>query len=73
MQNAQQEQQPESGDPQAIGTNGQQPGGMGIPSQTSAGTTPTDLTGAGNGTIGVGGVPAAGESQFAGNASQPEE
>ncbi len=73
MQNAQQEQQPESGNPQAVGTNGQQPGGMGISSQTSAGTSPTDLTGAGNGTIGVGGVPAAGESQFAGNAPQPEE
>ena len=73
MQNAQPEQQPESGNPQAIGTNGQQPGGMGIPQQTSAGTTPSDLTGSGNGTIGVGGVPAAGESQFAGNAPQPQE
>ena len=73
MQNAQPEQQPESGNPQAIGPNGQQPGSMGVSPQTSAGTTPSDLTGAGNGTIGVGGVPAAGESQFTGNASQPQE
>ena len=69
----QQQPQPESGNPQAVGPNGQQPGGMGIPQQTSAGTTPSDLTGSGNGTIGVGGVPAAGESQFAGNAPQSEE
>ncbi len=33
----------------------------------------TDLTGAGNGTIGTGGVPTAGEGQFAGNAPQLEE
>jgi len=69
----QQQQQQQSGNPQAAGPNGQQPGGMGIPQQTSAGTTPSDLTGSGNGTIGTGGVPAAGESQFAGNASQLEE
>lgn len=74
MQNAQQQQQqPESGSPQAIGPGGQQPAGMGAPTQAPSGTSPSDLTGAGNGTIGVGGVPAAGESQFAGNASQLEE
>jgi len=75
MQNAQQptEQQPESGSPQAIGPGGEQPAGMGAPQQAPSGTSPSDLTGAGNGTIGVGGVPAAGESQFAGNASQLEE
>ena len=67
------QQQQQSGSPQAAGPNGQQPGGMGVPQQTSAGTTPSDLTGAGNGTIGVGGVPTAGESQFAGNAPQLEE
>ena len=74
MQNAQQQQQqPESGSPQAIGPGGEQPAGMGAPQQAPSGTSPSDLTGAGNGTIGVGGVPAAGESQFAGNASQLEE
>ena len=72
MQNAQQ-QQPESGSPQTIGPGGQQPAGMGAPPQTPAGPPPTDLTGTGNGTIGTGGVPAAGESQFTGNASQPQE
>ena len=73
MQPDVQQQQQQSGNPQAAGPNGQQPGGMGIPQQTSAGTTPSDLTGSGNGTIGTGGVPAAGESQFAGNAPQLEE
>jgi hypothetical protein len=73
MQNAQQQQQPESGSPQTIGSGGQQPAGMGAPTQTPAGPPPTDLTGTGNGTIGTGGVPAAGESQFAGNAPQLEE
>jgi len=74
MQNAQQQQQqPESGSPQAIGPGGQQPAGMGTPTQTPAGPPPTDLTGTGNGTIGTGGVPTAGESQFAGNAPQLEE
>jgi len=46
---------------------------MGASQQPAQGTQPTDLTGAGNGTIGVGGVPTAGESQFAGNAPQLEE
>ena len=73
MQNAQQQQQPESGSPQTIGSGGQQPAGMGTPTQTPAGPPPTDLTGAGNGTIGTGGVPTAGESQFTGNAPQLEE
>ena len=73
MQNVQPEQQPESGDPQAPSTGAGQQQNMGAPTPTTAGTQPTDLTGAGNSTIGVGGVPAAGESQFAGNAPQFEE
>ena len=73
MQNVQPEQQPESGSPQSPSPNTGQPAGMGAPQQSPQGTQPTDLTGSGNSTIGVGGVPAAGESQFAGNASQFEE
>ena len=73
MQNVQPEQQPESGSPQTISPGGQQPTGMGASTQTPAGPPPTDLTGTGNGTIGTGGVPTAGESQFAGNAPQLEE
>jgi len=73
MQNVQPEQQPESGSPQSPSTNIGQPPNMGASQQPSQGTQPTDLTGSGNSTIGVGGVPAAGESQFAGNASQFEE
>ena len=72
MQNVQPEQ-PESGSPQTPSPSGQQPTGMGAPPATPAGPPATDLTGAGNGTIGVGGIPAAGESQFAGNAPQFEE
>ena len=73
MQNVQPEQQPESGSPQTPSPSGQQPTGMGASPATPAGPPATDLTGAGNGTIGVGGIPAAGESQFAGNAPQFEE
>ena len=73
VQPEQEQQQPESGSPQSSGPNTGQPAGMGTPQQSPQGTQPTDLTGSGNGTIGVGGVPAAGESQFAGNAPQLEE
>ena len=72
MQNVQTEQQ-QSGSPQTPITGGEQPTGMGTATTTAAGPQPTDLTGSGNGTIGVGGVPTAGESQFAGNAPQLEE
>ena len=72
MQNVQTEQQ-QSGSPQTPITGGEQPTGMGAATATAAGPQPTDLTGSGNGTIGVGGVPTAGESQFAGNAPQFEE
>jgi hypothetical protein len=71
MQNVQGEQQ--SGSPQTPITGGEQPTGMGAATTTAAGPQPTDLTGAGNGTIGVGGVPTAGEGQFAGNAPEFEE
>jgi len=67
------QQQPESGGPQGPISNSGQPANMGTPQQPAQGTQPSDLTGSGNGTIGTGGVPAAGESQFAGNASQFEE
>ena len=67
------QQQPESGGPQGPSSNSGQPTNMGAPQQPAQGTQPSDLTGSGNGTIGTGGVPAAGESQFAGNASQFEE
>ena len=69
----QQQQQPESGSPQSPSPDSRQPSGMGASQQPAQGTKPTDLTGSGNGTIGVGGVPTAGESQFAGNAPQLEE
>jgi len=71
MQNVQGEQQ--SGSPQTPIPGGEQPAGMGAATAAAAGPQPTDLTGAGNGTIGVGGVPTAGEGQFAGNAPQFEE
>ena len=67
------QQQPESGGPQSPSSNSGQPTSMGAPQQPAQGTQPSDLTGSGNGTIGTGGVPAAGESQFAGNAPQLEE
>jgi len=69
----QQQQQPESGSPQTPSTGARQPPNMGSPRETPQGTKPTDLTGSGNGTIGVGGVPTTGEGQFAGNAPQLEE
>ena len=67
------QQQPESGGPQGPISNSGQPTSMGASQQPAQGTQPSDLTGSGNGTIGTGGVPAAGESQFAGNAPQLEE
>jgi len=72
-QQGQQQQQPESGSPKSPSSNSRQSPNMGTPQQPPQGTKPTDLTGSGNGTIGTGGVPTAGESQFAGNAPQFEE
>jgi len=61
MANAQQRASEEAG------AAGQQPGGM----EGSGGVSPrpegTDLSGSGNGTIGVGTAPTAGESGFTGN------
>ena len=71
MQPNAQQPQPESGSPQDLGPNTGQQQDMGASPAVTAGTQPSDLTGSGNGTIGVGGVPTAGESQFAGNAPQP--
>ena len=73
MQNVQGNQQQQSGSPQTPSPGGEQPTGMGTTTAATAGPQPSDLTGAGNGTIGTGGVPTAGESQFAGNAPQLEE
>jgi hypothetical protein len=47
--------------------------GMGQPSGVSQRPEGTDNQGSGNGTIGVGATPTAGEAGFTGNAPQPEE
>ena len=47
--------------------------GMGQPSGVSQRPEGTDNQGSGNGTIGVGATPVAGEAGFTGNAPQPEE
>ena len=74
MQNAQQPtEQQQSGGAEAALPSSEQPPGMGGPTEAPSGAQPSDLTGAGNGTIGTGAVPTAGESQFAGNAPQLEE
>ena len=75
MQNAQQptEQQQQSGGAEAALTGSEQPAGMAGPTEAPSGAQPSDLTGAGNGTIGTGAVPTVGEGQFAGNAPQLEE
>ena len=62
LQNAQQGAGPESG--AASG----QPEGMGGPESVSSGPPPVDNSGVGNGTIGTGNVPTAGESGFTGDA-----
>ena len=65
--NAQQEasQQPESPD--------QQREGMGQPTGVPAGANPDDASGVGGGTIGVGGVPTAGETGFTGTDQETKE
>jgi hypothetical protein len=73
MQNAQQPTEQQSGGAEAALPGSEQPTGMGSPTEAPSGAQPSDLTGAGNGTIGTGAVPTAGESQFAGNAPQLEE
>ena len=73
MQNAQQPTEQQSGGAETALPSSEQPTGMGTPTEAPSGAQPSDLTGAGNGTIGTGAVPTAGESQFAGNAPQLEE
>ena len=61
IQSAQQGTGPEGGPA------GQQPAGMGSPDGVPAGPPPSDASGVGDGTIGTGNVPTAGEDGFTGN------
>ena len=67
LQNAQQGNAPDGG------ATGQQPTGMGGVGGVPQGPAPTDNSGVGDGTIGTGVAPTAGESGFTGNAPQVEE
>ena len=51
---------------------GSQPAGMGGPNAVSGGSPPNDASGVGDGTIGTGNVPVAGEDGFTGNPSEPQ-
>ena len=64
--NAQQGTGPEGGPA------GPQPAGMGQPNELSGGPPPVDASGVGNGTIGTGNVPVAGEDGFTGNPPEPQ-
>ena len=66
LANAQQGTGPEGGPA------GQPPAGMGGPDQLSGGPSPVDASGTGDGTIGTGNVPVAGEDGFTGNAPEPQ-
>jgi len=66
LANAQQGTGPEGGPV------GQPPAGMGGPDQLSGGPSPVDASGTGDGTIGTGNVPVAGEDGFTGNAPEPQ-
>ena len=66
LQNAQQAASPE-GQP-----TGQQPTGMGGADSVSGGPAPSDASGVGNGNIGTGNVPVAGEDGFTGNPPEPQ-
>lgn len=66
MQNVQQGAGPEGG------PTGQPPAGMGGPDAVSDGPPPVDASGVGDGTIGTGNVPVAGEDGFTGNPTSPE-
>jgi hypothetical protein len=61
IQSAQQGTSPQGGPA------GQQPAGMGSPDGVPAGPPPSDASGVGDGTIGTGNVPTAGEDGFTGN------
>ena len=67
LQNAQQGTGP------AGGPTGEQPAGMGGDGEVPSGPPASDSSGVGNGTVGVGTAPAAGESGFTGNPPQSEE
>jgi hypothetical protein len=49
-----------------------QPAGMGGPDAVSGGPPPVDASGVGDGTIGTGNVPVAGEDGFTGNPPEPQ-
>jgi hypothetical protein len=66
LQNAQQGPSPE-GSPA-----GAQPPGMGGSDSVSSGPPPNDASGVGNGTIGTGDVPVAGQDGFTGNPPEPQ-
>ena len=66
MQNVQQGTGPEGGPA------GQQPAGMGSPVGVPNGPPPVDASGVGNGTIGTGNVPVAGEDGFTGQPTTPQ-
>lgn len=64
--NAQQGTGPEGGPA------GPQPAGMGQPNELPDGPPPSDASGVGDGTIGTGNVPVAGEDGFTGNPPEPQ-
>jgi hypothetical protein len=64
--NAQQGTGPEGG------STGAQPAGMGQPNELSNGPSPVDASGVGDGTVGTGNVPVAGEDGFTGNPPEPQ-
>jgi len=66
------QQDAQQGTGEGASPNSQQQG-MGQPSGVSQRPEGTDNQGSGNGTIGVGATPTAGEAGFTGNAPQPEE
>ena len=66
------QQDAQQGTGEGASPNSQQQG-MGQPSGVSQRPEGTDNQGSGNGTIGVGATPVAGEAGFTGNAPQPEE
>ena len=66
LQNAQQGPSPQGG------PTGAPPTGMGGPDAVSGGPPPVDASGVGDGTIGTGNVPVAGEDGFTGNPPEPQ-
>ena len=66
LQNAQQGTGPEGGPA------GEPPAGMGSPDGVPTGPAPIDSSGVGDGTIGTGNVPVAGEDGFTGNSPEPQ-